>query len=210
MKEKLHQYMDSLFADAPQTARMVELKEEMLQNLMDKYNDLLADGKTEEAAYNIAVTSIGDVRALIAEQSGGITEVAREQARKRSALYVAIAIGMYIAAVIPVLLIRGNVGVVFMFVMAAVATGLLIYNGATRPRYVKSDNTVVEDFKAWKETKKGRDPAKGAIKSAIWLLILCVYFAISFTTGAWHITWIIFLIGTAISLIISGIFDVKG
>ena len=210
MKEKLQQYMDSLFADAPQTARMSELKEEMLQNLMDKYHDLIEDGKSEESAYDIAVTSIGDVRALIAEQTGGIDEEAKAQASKRSAAYVAVAVGLYITAVVPIILIGGKAGVVLMFIMVAIATGLLIYNGASRPRYVKSDDTVVEEFKAWKEQKKRKDPVKSAIQRAMWLIIVCLYMAISFSTGAWHITWIVFLIGSAISLIISGIWDVKG
>ena len=61
MNEKLRHYIDDLFANAPSTVRAVELKEEMYQNLMDKYNDLINEGKSEESAYNIAVASIGDV-----------------------------------------------------------------------------------------------------------------------------------------------------
>ena len=65
MNEKLRHYIDDLFANAPSTVRAVELKEEMYQNLMDKYNDLINEGKSEESAYNIAVASIGDVDSLI-------------------------------------------------------------------------------------------------------------------------------------------------
>lgn len=212
MNETLRQYMDSLFADAPQTAGMVELKEEMIQNLTDKYNDLRAEGKSEEAAYNIAVASIGDVRALIDGMTaeGGGRSAAAEKAAKRSALLVSVAIALYILCVIPLFLIQNEVGLVIMFAVAAIATGMLIYNGATKQaRYVKTDDTVVEEFKEWQQEKSHKNRARSAIQGAVWLLIVCLYLIVSFLTGIWHISWIIFPIGGAVSLIISGIFDLK-
>lgn len=43
------------------------MKEEILTNLLDKYHDLLEEGKSQEAAYSIAVASIGDMQELLAE-----------------------------------------------------------------------------------------------------------------------------------------------
>ncbi len=210
MKEALRQYLDTLFVDAPETVRMLELKEEIFQNLTDKYDDLIAEGKSEQAAYDIAVVSIGDVRALIDAQAGGAANTKeREKARQRSALFVSIAVGLYILSIIPVVLMANPASVGIMFAMAAVATGLLIYNGATRPRYVKSDDTVVEEFKAWKEEKSGKKSGRGAFTGALWLAIVSIYLLLSFFTNAWYITWIIFPIGGAVSLVISGIFDLK-
>ena len=51
MKEALRQYLNTLFEDAPETVRMLEFKEEIFQNLIDKYDDLIAEGKSEQAAY---------------------------------------------------------------------------------------------------------------------------------------------------------------
>ena len=67
MQAKLRAYMDHLFSQTRPTKAAVELKEEMLQNLTDKYNDLLAEGKSPEAAYNIATASIGDISELLAQ-----------------------------------------------------------------------------------------------------------------------------------------------
>ena len=67
MQAKLRAYMDHLFSQTRPTKAAVELKEEMLQNLTDKYNDLIAEGKTPEAAYNIATASIGDISELLAQ-----------------------------------------------------------------------------------------------------------------------------------------------
>ena len=64
MENRLREYMDDLFGEIPPTKQAVELKEEILQNLIDKYHDLLAEGKSPEAAFNISVASVGDVDEL--------------------------------------------------------------------------------------------------------------------------------------------------
>lgn len=61
MRDKLKTYIDYLFAGAPQTAATAETKAEILQNTLDKYDDLIAEGKTPEAAYSLAVSGIGDL-----------------------------------------------------------------------------------------------------------------------------------------------------
>ena len=208
MNEKLRRYIDDLFANAPSTVRAVELKEELYQNLTDKYNDLIAEGKSEESAYNIAIASIGDVDSLIGGLSG-TKRVESEKSKKRSAILVAIAIALYILCPVPVILIQNEMGVMALFLFIAVATALLIYNGVTRERYVKADDTVVEDFKAWKHQGKQKNKAAEAIVGSFWLIAVCVYFVVSFMTSAWHITWIIFLIAAALSSLIKGLFMLK-
>jgi len=44
---------------------------------------------------------------------------------------------------------------------------------------------------------------RGAISTALWSLILVLYFIISFTTGAWHITWVIFIVGGLLESLIN-------
>ena len=209
MNEKLRNYIDTLFANAPTTVRAVELKEEMFQNLTDKYNDLIAQGKSEESAFNIAVASIGDVDSLIAGLSGKGTSVESEKSRRRSALITAIAVALYITCPVPVIVLGSNFGIMLLFVFVALATGLLIYNSVTREKYVKADDTMVEEFKEWKQNSRKKDQAVGAIIGSMWLIAVCVYMVVSFATGAWHITWIIFLIAAAVSSIIRGAFMLK-
>lgn len=208
MNEKLRNYIDGLFENAPKTVRAVELKEEMYQNLTDKYNDLIAEGKSEESAYNIAIASIGDVEILISGLSGE-KQMESEASRKRSAILTAVAIALYILCPVPVILLQNTVGVMALFLFVAAATGLLIYNGVTRERYVKADDTMVEDFKEWKQHSKQKNKAADAIVGSFWLIAVCVYIVVSFMTGAWHITWIIFLIAAAVASLIRGIFMLK-
>lgn len=218
MNDRLRKYIDILFEEAPQTKKTVELKEEILQNITDKYNDLLSEGKTEEAAYNIAVASVGEVGELIESlKRGSESRVSHsheetEKIRKRSAIITAVSVAMYIISVIPIIVSDGSLlSVVFLLVIVAIATALIIYNNMSKPRYTKIDDTIVEEFKEFKEWKENRgNKGLAAIFSAIWSLTLAVYFILSFLTGAWHITWVVFLISSAVTSIIKAVYDLKG
>ena len=58
MRAKLEQYVQLLFAGIPDSD---EIKEEILQNTLDRYDDLIDQGKVPEAAYRLAIAGIGDV-----------------------------------------------------------------------------------------------------------------------------------------------------
>ena len=68
---------------------------------------------------------------------------------------------------------------------------------------------MVEEFKEWKQNNKQKNKASEAIVGSFWLIAVCVYIVVSFMTGAWHITWIIFLIAAAIASLIRGLFMLK-
>ena len=208
MNEKLRRYIDDLFANAPSTVRAVELKEELYQNLTDKYNDLIAQGKSEESAYNIAIASIGDVDSLISGLAGE-KHPENYKSKQISAIIVAIAIALFILSPVPVILIQDEMGIMGLFLFVAIGTGLLIYNGVTREKYVKADDTMVEEFKEWKQNGKQKNKAMEAIIGSFWLIAVCVYIVVSFLTGAWHITWIVFLIAAAVASMIRGLFMLK-
>ena len=214
MQENLRRYVESLFEETKPTKKAVELKEEMLQNLEDKYRDLLAEGKTPEAAFNIAVASIGDVSALLRQLEEGFrsdSEIERyEQARRKSAMLTAVAVMMYILSVLPVILLSAlggrHVDIIalpIMFIMVALATGLLIYNNMTKPKHLQESDTMVEEFREWQSDTHEKKQMRGAISTALWSLILVLYFLLSFTTGAWHITWVIFIVGGLIESLIN-------
>ena len=215
MKDKLRNFIESLFEDAPKNKQTIELKEEMLQNLIDKYNDLVDSGKSSEAAYNIATASIGDIHELIRqiekrEENNPLFEQNYDKGRKRFALLLSISVMLYILCVVPVILLDDSVlGVVIMFVMVAIATGLILYNNMTKPKYLKKDSTVVEEFKEWKANSTEKNTLYQSITKVMWSCITILYFIVSFLTMAWHITWIIFLIGSAIQGIIRAIFELK-
>jgi len=215
MEDRLRRYVDGIFEETTPTRKAVELKEEMIQNLEDKYKDLISEGKTPEAAYNIAIAGIGDISGLLNELEEELKNTPwqkyeNEAARKKSAMLTSIAVMMYILSVLPLIILSmvGSrvydiVGIPVLFILVAAATGLLIYNNMTKPSYEKESDSMVEEFKEWKAENKDRKSMRGAISSALWTVIICLYFVLSFTTGAWYITWIIFIVGAAIESFIN-------
>lgn len=214
MNNRLREYIDNLFATAPSNMKAVEVKEEILQNLTDKYNDLIAEGKSEDVAFNIAVASIGDVSDLIRELQGlpqqynKITEENDKQ-KQRTALMTAVAIGLYIFSPVPVILLQNEMGVVFLFVFIAIATGILVFNGITKSKTQQVPDTMVEEFKEWRERNSGKNQLQKSVLSAIWAIGVVIYFIISFSTGAWYITWVIFLVIAAVEGVVKAVFDMS-
>jgi len=225
MEDKLRIYIDNLFEKTTPSKKSVELKEEMIQNLHDKYNDLISEGKTDEAAYNIVIAGIGDISDLLKELDEeakpnvidtGTYRIKMEQYRRKSAMLTSIAVMMYILCVLPLIMLSGSgfiyasqVGVPVMFLMIAGATGLLIYNSMTKPKKYKKSDTLVEEFREWQSYEKERKQMRKAMSSALWALIVAVYLIVSFITGAWYITWIIFIIAGVIESLINVFFTFR-
>lgn len=218
MEYNIRAYLDDLFQQAPRTQKAYELKIELTQNLIDKYNALVAEGKSPQDAYNITVMSIGDVRELFEgleedPAPSGPAYTPPAAGARRSAAVTSIAAMLYILSVVPVIVlgtvfpdgILSVLGVALMFVMIAAATGLLIYNHATKAKPSSNAATVVEDFKQWQSHNGSKKQLLKSIRSAYWPLVLALYFLLSFGTGKWYITWIIFLIAPAVDGIIKAV-----
>lgn len=220
MEDKLRAHMDHLFQDVPVTKKSVELKEEILQNLVDKYHDLMEEGKSEEAAYNIAIASVGDIQELLDSlkdvsptPDSTVTQEYR-QWKKRSAILIPLAVMLYILCVTPPIIadsLNWNeaIGACGLFVFVGIATAIIIFNNMTKPSMEKLDSTMMNEFKEWKNNQDDKKRVRKSINSALWAIITVLYFLISFSTGAWYITWIIFLIGVAVENIIKAIFELK-
>jgi hypothetical protein len=65
MKNKVKKYVDNLFSDIHDTKQLKELKEEVSANLLEKVNDFIINGNSEDDAFNKAVSSLGDMSELV-------------------------------------------------------------------------------------------------------------------------------------------------
>ena len=211
MRDKLKTYIDYLFAGAPQTAATAETKAEILQNTLDKYDDLIAEGKTPEAAYSLAVSGIGDLGDFLTR--GVRTEAPSRTATTHSAypswlssLLLSVSIMLYICCVIPVIVAEDH-GVVGMFAMIAIATGLIVFRATIlRSGSQKQGNRQI------RQEELSDDPSvklRKSINGLITTLTLVLYFVISFATMAWYITWVIFPLSAAIQNVIKACFELK-
>jgi len=221
MEDMIRDYVEDLFVETAPTRKAVELKEEMIQNLNDKYSDLISEGKTQEAAYNIAIAGIGDISALLSELESeaisyepGMFETA--VSREKSAMLTSIAVMMYILCALPLIILNmvnfryaNIVGVPTMFLLIATATGVLVYNSMTKPKFNKASDSIVEDFREWQSGRHDRKALRKSISSALWAVTVVCYVLFSSLTGWWHPAWVIFLLAAALEAIINIFFGPK-
>lgn len=57
----IFEHVDALFREIPDSERKESLKKEIVDNLTEKVNDLIAQGKSEEDAINKAIVEFGDI-----------------------------------------------------------------------------------------------------------------------------------------------------
>ena len=134
--------------------------------------------------------------------NSNIVEAKVQDVKSNFARNIAIAVMLYILSIVAIVLCAAEfnqpiIGVSIFFVLIALGTGLLIYNGI----YYKKESKDEPTTKQRNIIKQVTD-----IVDAVGLLI---YLAVSFMTFAWHITWIIFIIIGIVNQIIKLIFSLK-
>ena len=65
--EKINEYLNQCFGSYVMSTELENLKEEILANATDHYNDLLSQGKSEAEAEETVLASLGDIRGLLQE-----------------------------------------------------------------------------------------------------------------------------------------------
>lgn len=288
MREQLKTYIDRLFADTVQSQKARDFHDELLQNTLDRFDDDVASGKSEQEAYRLAVLSLGNSEELL--------KPFYPRSRNTGAFRTT-AIVLYATCVVPVILfgtmdIRpSTLGATLMFWMVAVATMLMIMAGKARPtegaekaktlravgvaliiasvtavfigagyeeiRVIRlipvsgailgvcgmfgmiaagiallvtagqkdtartvphvpvqrevsaSQPTPQPQTETASEMKpvmpRGLRIAGGIISAVYWVFVVCLFFSVSFSTGAWYYTWLVFVFAGALYDIVSGV-----
>lgn len=195
MREQLIQYVELLFAGGRDCE---DIKQEILQNTLDRYDDLIAEGKVPEAAYRLAITGIGDINEILGTkpQTPPVYHAPAQQQPEESSdtptkkLLRAIAIGLYILCPLPLIVLSemgmDTLGFCGLLSIVAVATVLIIL-GARK----NSGNSIANPHEDSDEPSP-KSELSNSISGLLWAVGTALYFIISFTTNAWHITWVIF------------------
>lgn len=209
MREQLVQYIDLLFAGTPDSD---EMKQEILQNTLDRFDDLVAQGKTPEAAYRLSISGIGDISEILGStrQSDNISNCAQNTEKENLKTETignrnlrAIGIALYILCAIPLFLLCDlgyeTLGLTLTILLVAVATYIMIITGKNEP----------ENEEQHEQTQAPESALKNSISKFYGAVTLAVYLIVSFSTGAWYITWLIFPISGCIKGLINAVIDLK-
>ncbi len=223
MNERMRAHIDMLFEDAPKTRKALELKEELLANSEERYQDLTTSGISPEDAFKNVINSIGNVSELFSGLREFDTTDQRmyEERVRKNALIKSISIGIYIFSIalfisFGLLNVTLNtridlsmVGFILMILIDIIPTCMLVYITTMYPNYHKQENTIVEEFKEWKYDSFKLKSVKGSMLSILWTMTLVLYFVISFATHAWKATWILFLVALCLHTIVDLLFRIK-
>lgn len=163
--ETIKSYLDNMFASLPRTARVTDIKNNILSNMEEKYNELKQQGKSENEAIGIVISEFGNIDELISElgiQVDGrekpLPIVNREEVEDylaaKKVMGLQIGIGVVLCILAPAMLILSNslfdagilnlgtgrggshiIGLTILFVLIAAAVGIFIFSGMNFERY---------------------------------------------------------------------------
>ena len=181
------------------------LSQEELANILDVSRQTVSKWETDQSTPDFdKIVPLCNYFGITTDElltgKENIIEANNDNRTKTFARNIAIAVCMYIMSLVAVIGFgaagMGEIGVCVFFVIIALATALLVYNGITNSNKEKIQETKVE-----KEEK--------LVKEIVDTIGVIVYFIVSFLTMAWHLTWIIFLIVGLVNAIISLLYSLK-
>ena len=196
----IRNYINAMFSSLPKTPEILRLQAEMMENMEDKYHDLIREGKSEHEAVGIILADIGSAENLKAEL--GITDTEpqedhsafltqRAAFQRKFAIAIASGVVLCICAII-----AGAVSDAFthndgltclaFFVPIAAAVAIFVYFGIREDWY---ENRYKEIYHKAEPESKGFSDAIAAI---IFPLAVVIYLILGFVFDLWHPGWIIF------------------
>lgn len=158
--EIIRNYLESMFAQLPNTPEVLKAKQELRQMMEDKYSELIAEGKTDNEAVGIVISEFGNLDELAEEL--GISRfilpedkvvnriITMEEARdymndiQKRAFLLALGVFFCIISVMGPIIggqFHGDtrlpvaLGVGFMFASAAVGVGLIVFGAMLMKRW---------------------------------------------------------------------------
>ena len=120
--------------------------------------------------------------------------------KKRFAILLSVAICLYILSVIPFIVFESTtLMIVTFFIMIAAATAMIVFGAVSKPKFGKNKENDLPQNSLYKK-----------ICSIMSGIILVIYLLVSFLTGAWYITWVLWIVYAIACEIVKLIFSLKG
>lgn len=224
MKERIKTYVDSIFFDAPQNRDTEDVKEEMLTNLYEKYDDCIEGGKTPADAYRSVVSGIGDMSELIEtlkEKERKYSARAKESAKAKSTeeeskkeQYEAVIIDTdkkkkHSKEYSPRKALKKSIKAAYWLIVVAYYFIVSIQTGKWGVTWITFIAAGIFDDLIDLCFAQTLTRARKAVTGMWWCFVVTSYFVVSFITHRWGITWIVFLVGVAVENAIKALFSLK-
>lgn len=161
--DTIKNYLENMFSQLPKTEEINKIKKELLYNMEDKYEELKAEGKSENEAIGIVISEFGNIDELLNEleisipknDENSLTKDAAYEfldVRKKSFFLVSIGVSLIMLGTAILILLYQLIedGIIFsnfskkvldfiplfpLFILLVPAIGLFIYSGTTIEKY---------------------------------------------------------------------------
>lgn len=196
--DTIKNYLDNMFLSLPVTEEVLKAKEELFQMMEDKYEELIAEGKSKNEAVGVVISEFGNLEE-IAEELGIKTAVENTESKDllpldrvkayiagslKRADYISAGVLLCICCVVPPIVLEyinlDGVGATLMFVLIAIAVGFFIVAG-TKSDDIKAiergEFTLGIESAEYVANEKKRylSTAKMMLSIGVGLCILCVF-----------------------------------
>lgn len=164
-------------------------------------NELFGEETKKEAKINESIdnqnSQTNDDNNNMSEQE--MFELNRKY-KKRFAILLSVAICLYILSVIPFIVFESTaLMIVTFFIMIAAATAMIVFGAVSKPKFGKNKENDLPQNSLYKK-----------ICSIMSGIILVIYLLVSCLTGAWYITWVLWIVYAIACEIVKLIFSLKG
>jgi hypothetical protein len=182
--ETIKIYLENMFRNLPGTKEIERLKNELLYNMEERYNELKGEGKKENEAVGIVISEFGNIDELLEEMNietnnkkDNYPEISFEEAEKfislkeESTRLIAIGVSIIILGVSLLVLlvtlaenryifqnfssdVQDLIPVIALFLFIVPAVGIFIYSGTKLEKYKFIDEGLFELSSATKSALK--------------------------------------------------------
>lgn len=154
-------YLETMFAKLPKTEEIEQIKQELQMNMEEKYQELIAEGKTENEAIGTVIAEFGNIDELIEELGYSSLEPRQElkslsdqeieeflQANKRAGKWTGIGVGLILFGVASLIFITSFTnslnetnrfldvaGLIPLITFVAIAVGIFMVSSHRMERY---------------------------------------------------------------------------
>lgn len=208
MNEQIKEYLDKAFLSCPESEKAVKLLKELEEKANTIYSDLISKGESKEAAFAAAISGLGDISkqiSLLDIDQSIISPFTREEwlaKRKKSYILTGVSALIFVLALV-LLTVFFNYGLEFFayftfFTITAAAAVLAVYAAGIR---VPSPEDLQDAlYRERSKTPLSKREKKALIfekhiKRVISFASFFIYAVITVSTGAFYMTWLVFVVG---------------
>lgn len=232
--DKIREYVDTMFAALPRTERVLEAKQSILESMAEKYAALLDEGKSANEALGTVISRFGSIDEIKEELGLGAQSLAGgperdadhalrqeyDRFQKVTAVLTAAAVGLYILAPMLYVMVDDRRGtessMLVFFTLIAAATVMLVYCNLRKGDFQRRLGLDERDrplgtraADPYPTSRADPQTEDNLLVGSIYMLATIVFLAIGFLFGMWHPGWLIFLVATALVMLLRGFRQIR-